>query len=120
MKWNRKGILLCIIICLGLIGLMVGRVLIQHQRNEDMSYASEEDIVFPDVSTGKAVTGPAIQPAAIQTAMPEKKKKIKAPAVTKSVSSGAPVKKEKKKECQKNRKRRSFKKGKKTGSKKNS
>ena len=118
MKWNRKGILLCIIICLGLIGLMVGRVLIQHQRNEDMSYASEEDIVFPDVSTGKAVTGPAIQPAATQTAMPEKKKKIKAPAVTKSVSSGAPVKKEKKKNVKKTEKEDSSKKVKKQAAKK--
>lgn len=56
MKWNHKGILLCIIVFLGLFGFLIGRaVMPPQQEQQDTSFASEEDVVFPSVPSGAAL-----------------------------------------------------------------
>lgn len=56
MKWNRKGILICAIVFLGLFGFLIGRALFPGpQERQQASFASEENVVFPTIGSGAAL-----------------------------------------------------------------
>lgn len=57
MKWNRRGILICAIGFLALMGVLAGRVYFSQspEKNESVTYASEEDVITPSSVSGADV-----------------------------------------------------------------
>lgn len=58
MKWNHKGILICAIGFLALIGVLAGRVYFSRspEKSEGVTYASEEDVIAPSSASGAGIT----------------------------------------------------------------
>lgn len=83
MKWNRKGIVICTVLFLGVLIFMLGKAFFPDAREDSVSttYASEEEVVFPTVETDMGVTEEQA------SAVPEKKSMKKPTATPKSTAS---------------------------------
>ena len=79
MKWNRKGILICTIGFLALMGTLAGRAYFFQipEKSDGVTYASEEDVITPSSVSGSEVT-------AADEKAGEKQAKMRMPAVTES------------------------------------
>ena len=94
MKWNQKGILVCILLFVVVLGVMMGQTMGNGTKSEDTTYASEEDMVSlsgaakenPDTVTGKAVK-PVAEKKTEKKEGKTARKKEKARIVTKPASS---------------------------------
>lgn len=94
MRWNRKGLLICSILFLGLIGFLTGKALFSETDKKTISsYASEEDVVFPSTGSGTAVEKIRENVSPMPKVKNTQKKQTKQPTMTATATAVATQKK---------------------------
>lgn len=78
MKWNQKGILVCVLLFAAVLGVMIVQTVGNGTKKEEPTYASEEDMAIVPESTNEitnSVSGEAVTPSSPpSTKKPSKKK----------------------------------------------
>ena len=81
MKWNQKGILVCVLLFVAVLGVLIVQTVGNDTKKEEPTYASEEDMALVPESTNEiadVVSGEAVTPSSpLSTKKPSKKKEEK-------------------------------------------
>lgn len=93
MKWNQKGIVICLILFVLVFAMMIGSAVRNNDKSGDTTYASEEDMISLEnmmSPAAESVTGEAVGENH-QTEAPQNSKKKKKESTRESAASASPT-----------------------------